>query len=546
MKRLVTILLLVIFFAWIGVKALSGRVLEGKITDINTREPVVGAKVTLVGSPWVAFSDISGQFSLFTGTDNVEFEKGFKYKVIGNNLYWQSQNSLELRLINMLGQELLRSTSGQAASGKIPFSQLPVGIYLFTVQTDSQKAVARLYLSKDDLTLSKFKSLKCKDSDNFSGEVTDSILVTASGYYDQKFPYIRDGSNYQLLKITYDDIDYLNHLSRPEAFKMLKSVPFVPAFGEVESVKLVYSIPDKQIYYTNSEKFLIHYYFARDVLGYSKGHYLFNVEQYTQNDNRIYFLASLNRFKSSGIYTLDFFTGDEIDCAGIQELYTKIVQTSYIGDSLKFFAGVQKWENCTSVPSITADELYAGQNFQALNPAENYGYLKRIGLNELGSVYLGRHDVVLTNGIPNDLPVTAGIITTEFQTPLSHINVLSHNRGTPNMALRDGWTNSHFSSLENKLVYLKVTLDSFYLREAEISEAQAFWATREPSQEIRLNIDSTSSGIINLNNAGVNSVRTIGGKAANFAELLKVRFQGIPLPLPEESFAIPFFITGNT
>ena len=38
---------------------------------------------------------------------------------------------------------------------------------------------------------------------------------------------------------------------------------------------------------------------------------------------------------------------------------------------------------------------------------------------------------------PNDISVVQGIITEEFQTPLSHVNVLSQNRKTPNMGLRN-------------------------------------------------------------------------------------------------------------
>ncbi|NJK84673.1 MAG: hypothetical protein HC906_00480 [Bacteroidales bacterium] len=44
----------------------------------------------------------------------------------------------------------------------------------------------------------------------------------------------------------------------------------------------------------------------------------------------------------------------------------------------------------------------------------------------------------------------------------------------------------------------------------------------------------------------MNSVQTIGGKAANFAELMKVNANGFPLPLPEGAFAIPIFITIST
>jgi pyruvate,water dikinase len=121
----------------------------------------------------------------------------------------------------------------------------------------------------------------------------------------------------------------------------------------------------------------------------------------------------------------------------------------------------------------------------------------------------------LLNGIPNDISIVAGIITTDFQTPLSHINVLSHNRGAPNMALRDGWTNPRLEALANKLVYLKVSLDTFELREASLEEAQAFWNIKDPVQEIRMHCDTTTTGLFNLSEANISSSSVIGGKAAN-------------------------------
>jgi hypothetical protein len=219
-----------------------------------------------------------------------------------------------------------------------------------------------------------------------------------------------------------------------------------------------------------------------------------------------------------------------------------VAETSFIGEKLRFYANSTERAGCSTVPVITSDELYAGQNYQPLNVEENYGFLKKVDKDELKNSYLGRHDIVLLNTIPGEIAVVAGIITTEFQTPLSHINVLSHNRGTPNMALRDGWTNPTLNTLIGKLVHLEVMLDSFSVREATLEEAQRFWTQKEPQTVHKLEIDTTTSGLIDLTNADVTWVKTIGGKAANFAELTRVNVTGYgSLPLPENYFAIPFY-----
>jgi phosphoenolpyruvate synthase/pyruvate phosphate dikinase len=157
----------------------------------------------------------------------------------------------------------------------------------------------------------------------------------------------------------------------------------------------------------------------------------------------------------------------------------------------------------------------------------------------MGNTYLGKHDIIVLNGIPNDVSVVAGIITTEFQTPLSHINILSHNRGTPNMALRDGWTNPKLDSLIGQLVYLEVLSDSFIIRKATQIEAQNYWDITEPKNPVVLEKDENTKGLVDLTKANYASVKLIGGKAANFAELLKIRNPSIPTP--ENAFAIPFF-----
>lgn len=367
----------------------------------------------------------------------------------------------------------------------------------------------------------------------------DSLEIKFDGYHTQKFKIQSLESDYELLKFQDYSISYLNKLPYPWAFNVLQNIPFTPTFGEVQSVKIVYSIPDKQIYYVNSSKYFIHFDFAAQILGYSKGHYWFNSEQYKENKNRIYYLGYLNHFKSSDIYSLEFFSADEITCDGVKQVYDKIAATSYIGDQLRFYPNHMKWDLCGQVPKISSTELYNGQNYQPLNPGENFGYLKKVEIDQIGTTYLGRHDLVLINGIPNDISVVAGIITTEFQTPLSHINVLSHNRSTPNMALRDGWTNPKLTEHLDQLVYLKVTLDSFYIRGATITETQNFWAIKEPTKIQKLKIDTLTTGLVDLTAADHRWFSTIGGKAANFAELKSVTFENQPIPLPEGAFAIP-------
>ncbi len=229
-------------------------------------------------------------------------------------------------------------------------------------------------------------------------------------------------------------------------------------------------------------------------------------------------------------------------------MFTKIQGLVYFYYNLAFMPTSQSMAERTKglvgkIPFISSDEVFQGQNYQACNNETGYGYLKKIAVDEIEKVYLSRHEMILTNGVPNDISVVAGIITTDFQTPLSHINVLSRNRGTPNMALKDGWTNQHITDLVDKLVFLQVKADTFLLREASLSEAEEFWAKKEPTDTIIPPCDDSTSGLFDMKDLDHDFIHLVGAKAANFAEMTKIiPAVGMdPINVPEGAFAIPFF-----
>jgi len=524
----------------VGMAVQGQEIYSGRVIDLLSGQGIAGAEIRFKGSDTTAFTNNLGDFWISRNRDTLSTGE---ITIADHTVYWSLTASGVLRIINLSGQ-ITHQINLYPGVGDFTLNGLSDGVYILSaILANGESYQGKFIYSRQfvNRTAVMKKSGTVNRVSVFPDP--DTLVISKVGYYTQEYKAITGFSNYELMSESYPpSIDFLSRLIRKESFVLLQGPPLNPVFSEIQSVKVVYSIKDDKIYYTNSTKFFIHYEFARDILDYNKGHSTFNQEQYTNNPNRIYILATLNFFKASGIYTLDFFAGDELECAQIEKVYKKVSETTYIGTNLRFYINNIRWESCTAVPAISSGELFAGQNYQPLNPDEGYGYLKKFTLDELKTQYAGRHDIVVLNGIPNDISVVAGIITTEFQTPLSHINILSHNRGAPNMALRDGWTNPLLESLTNKLVYLKVTLDTFILREAAISEAMAFWAVNEPSVTIRLRKDSVTQGLVNLSLASVESDTTIGGKAANFSELMKIAVPGYgQLPVPEGSFAIPFY-----
>jgi pyruvate, water dikinase len=137
--------------------------------------------------------------------------------------------------------------------------------------------------------------------------------------------------------------------------------------------------------------------------------------------------------------------------------------------------------------------------------------------------------------------VVAGVLTVPFQTPLCHISLLCQNRGTPNATYRNAWTDNNLLKLENKLVYYEAGADTFLIRSAGQAEAEAYWKKTENRKPIGLSVDTSKRQLMNMQDLSFKNVSLVGGKAANFAELTKIRVDKKPIPLPEGAFAIPFY-----
>src|SRR6185436_196171 len=133
------------------------------------------------------------------------------------------------------------------------------------------------------------------------------------------------------------------------------------------------------------------------------------------------------------------------------------------------------------VKVMTTDDLFAKIDYQPLNLGEAIGRLRFVKASDLTTLYVGFRDIVVLDHVPNDISVVAALITEEFQTPLSHVNVLAQNRKTPNMGLRKATTNATLRALDGKWVRLKVGAFEWSAAEVTQAEADAFWEAHKPA-----------------------------------------------------------------
>ena len=501
----------------------------GIVQDAGTRKTIENVFVQGSNSGINTLSDENGYYSLNLVT-NPRISSNSHYFVIDNTIYFDLENDVTISIYSIDGKKLLHKKSGNKGSIKIP--SLSLGYYI--LRLISQETVLTFFLFSDGKIISQVNK---KNTSTAKFQFDSCLIFSKKGYFD-RIVSIKDTNRIKyLLKKKYDTLDYFNELIRPEAFVMLQSSPPKSNYGEVSSIKALYNLKENKMYYSNAKIYSSHYEFAKIFLDFKGSPNDFYHTQYGASPTKYLDLVTINYYKNIDKYVFEFGSYDQVDCDDVAKTYKKLIETSFFKDKLYFYVNNLKWETCSDVPTISSEEIFFGQNYQALNLSDGYGFLKKVDIANLSNTYLGKHDIVLINGVPNDLSVVSGIITTEFQTPLSHINILSHNRKTPNMALKDGWENSTIQSLVGELIYLKVASDSFTIRKANIDEAMEFWDKKEPKTPIILEKDTQTSGLIELSTQSVSSVKTIGGKAANFAELVNMG----SIPVPENYFAIPFY-----
>ena len=344
-----------------------------------------------------------------------------------------------------------------------------------------------------------------------------------------------------------DSVKYLSLISTEEEYAILKGNPNTSKFGEVDAIKVLYDLNTDSMYFINSNLYDYHVSFCMDYLSYPHNSWKFNYDNYTTTDHRDYLMGTINRFYNKNLYTLEFSVADNIKSDQIKKFHKRIINHFRIASEIKLFINTNRMQSISNslhgIKTISADDIYKGQTIQILNQKESYGKLLFIDANEIEATSVKAQDIVVIKGTPKELPPIAGLITTDFQTPLSHITILCQNRGTPIIALKKAWSDSLLRSFEGQPVYFNVKQDSFELKKSDLKQIEAFWnKKRNEIQMLSLYRDASIKEILPIELVNKNSINIVGGKAANFGELEKIIGQlDLNSKIPEGAFAIPFY-----
>ena len=353
---------------------------------------------------------------------------------------------------------------------------------------------------------------------------------------------------------------YLRHLETPGDFGAMGAGE--PKLG-VDGVKFIVDLDmGGQVYLLNAAVWDLHYTFVREVIEglphldrcdpeeaaeFNAGWSAFSQENYYTVEGRRYLLGWLSYYSGSGLKVIEYSTADEI--APYQMVEGLFAAIPYTLDPTEWSIHAQDDEQVTKMlsvggqaPVVSPGAPYTGMTWQPLNEGEAYGTLRFIPSSELEQASLGFDVIVLTDEVPLDIDMVGGIITEAFQTPLSHVAVLSKNRGTPNMALADARNHPDIAPYLDQLVHLTVTSGGFEVEKTTAEEATAFWEAQRPQGSPQVpGIDLETRGIQPLNTHSLGDIPTVGAKAAQLAELGRLARSNPPTPvnIPNNAFAIP-------
>ncbi|HWB82085.1 MAG TPA: PEP/pyruvate-binding domain-containing protein [Nannocystaceae bacterium] len=352
--------------------------------------------------------------------------------------------------------------------------------------------------------------------------------------------------------------DYAQILGCEEDFAALASLPLDASIAGARSIKTLIDRSDSNaLYYANSRCYPIHWDFASAFLS---GNGLppvpdlgtFNNIEYYSPDRR-FLLGAVTYYEGPNRYVYELAPYDTADADMVTQGYRQIRDASFFGADLAFHPTSIAIEALLpdlgdDVEVVTTDELFADVQYQPYNLGETVGRLTFYDADEVAGQYIPFRDIAVLDAVPIDISITAGIITAEFQTPLAHINVLSVNRGTPNMGLRNAQQDPTLVALQGKNVRLTVDAFGYTVEEVTQEEADQWWEENRPDPLGVPALDLSVTDIRDMEDVVVDGedlreqidlgLTRFGSKGTNYAALYDIGQDIVPI---QNGFVIPFY-----
>ena len=295
--------------------------------------------------------------------------------------------------------------------------------------------------------------------------------------------------------------------------------------------------PQPKIYFINSNTYTIHASFfsgiGASVVGDDgSGEIVFNPNDILPNG-------------AIGSYSFNFSFGDAYDFEATQRTYELLIANMpFLQNNMNHFIG-QADENLhtsnyaadfigSRIDVVLESDVFAEINYIPFHEAEGYGFFKHMDVGETP----GSRDIVLYDALPNSLPRVGGIITSVVQTPLSHVNLRAIQDDVPNAYIKDPLAIDSINDLLGDYVYYKVENEQFEIRQATLSEVNAYYEDLRPTQPQIPIRDLSITEIMPLDSIEFGMSSSFGAKCSNVATMRSFGFPSGTIP---DGFGIPFY-----
>jgi len=309
--------------------------------------------------------------------------------------------------------------------------------------------------------------------------------------------------------------------------------------------KFIIDLKTNDIYFIDVNVFNIHADFVLGVL-LKKAWTAENVREYNKNYEREkpkFILGYLTHHVKIDKWSFAFWEGDKIGPDDVVRARKRLEQ-AFFQKGLPFRPDSPMQEKVAidvkkqGVPIITNDQVYKAADYQAFNKGRAVGKLRIVPVGTpYESLTFERHEIVLLQESYPDITPVAGILSTTFSTPLSHVNLRANAWGIPNAG--DKKARAKFGKLEGKVVYYEVTDTKIVLREATAAEIKELEGRILDRKTVRLppaKLDNPRFAMLTRMRA--KDATIYGTKSANLGEIVTANLDEVRVPA---GFGVPIF-----
>lgn len=315
--------------------------------------------------------------------------------------------------------------------------------------------------------------------------------------------------------------------------------------GSDEFGKAVIDVKTNAIYYIDVNLFNIHADFVLGVL-LKQPWTAENIREYNKNYERKkprFILCYLTHHLKIDKWTFSFWEGDKIGPDDVMRVKKRFDETFFV-KNLPFRPDSPMQQTVANqvkrrgLATITNDEIYKAASFQAFNKGRAVGRLRVVPVGTpFESLTFERTDIVLLQESYPDITPVAGIIATQFSTPLSHVNLRAGAWRIPNAG--DKKARDKYGKLDGKVVYYEVTDTSITLREATPAEIKELEQKIFDARHVELpEADTRTANLPMLTRIRAKDVLRYGTKTSNLGEIVTANIAGVRVP---PGFGVPFF-----